>query len=122
VDPVADQVAATVDEYIESFPPDVQAELQELRRRLRAAAPGSGETISYKIPTITVGGRALVYFAGWKTYLSVYPVPAADESFERELAPYRAGKGTLRFPLGRVIPDGLIERLVTLLVEQRVGD
>jgi len=39
----------------------------------------------------------------------------------QQLAPYLAGKGTLRFPLHEPIPDGLIERLVTLLAQQRHG-
>jgi len=46
-------------------------------------------------------------------------VPTADAAVEREIAAYRAGKGTLRFPLQQPIPYGLIERLVKLLIEQR---
>lgn len=62
----------------------------------------------------------MVYFAAWKHYISLYPVPAGDEAFEHELAPYRSSKGAARFPLGKPIPCDLIERLVALLVSQRV--
>lgn len=110
---------ATIDQYIGSFPEDVQVILEEVRRRIRDVAPEAGETISYRIPTMTLGGRHLVYFAGWKHHISVYPVPAVDESFEQELAPYLAGRGTVRFPLNKPIPYGLIERMVALLVQQR---
>ena len=48
-------------------------------------------------------------------------MPDADPAFAAELAPYLAGKGTLRFPLGEPIPAGLIERVVTLLAQQRHG-
>ena len=48
-------------------------------------------------------------------------MPDTDEEFGRELAPYLAGKGTVRFPLDEPIPNGLIERLVTLLAQQRHG-
>lgn len=112
---------ATIDQYIASFPEDVQVVLEEVRRRIRNVAPEAGETISYQIPTMTLSGRHLVYFAAWKRHISVYPVPALEESFERELAPYRAGRGTVRFPLNKPIPYGLIERLVALLVQQRNG-
>ncbi len=112
---------ATIDQYIRTFPEDVQVILEEVRRRIRNVVPEAGETISYQIPTMTLSGRHLVYFAAWKHHISVYPVPPVDESFEQELAPYRAGRGTVRFPLNKPIPYGLIERLVALLVQQRDG-
>ena len=79
----------SVEEYIASFPADVQEALQEIRRCCHAAVPGSGEMISYGIPTITLGGKYVVYFAGWAHHISVYPVPDGDESLSTELAPYR---------------------------------
>lgn len=110
---------ATIDEYIGSLPGDVQIILTEVRRRIRSVVPDAGETISYGIPTITLGGRHLVYFAAWTHHIAVYPLPAADEAFEQELAPYRAAKSTARFPIRRPIPYDLIERLVTNLVAER---
>jgi uncharacterized protein YdhG (YjbR/CyaY superfamily) len=117
---VAEQFA-TINQYIGSFPEEVQVVLREVRRRIRNAVPEAGETISYRIPTMTLNGRSLVHFAAWKHHISVYPIPAADEAFERELTPYLAGKGTVRFPLNKPIPYDLIERLVTLLAQQRCG-
>jgi uncharacterized protein YdhG (YjbR/CyaY superfamily) len=111
----------TVEEYIGSFPDDVQAVLREVRRRILSVVPEAGETISYQIPAMTLNGKSLVHFAAWQHHISLYPVPDADPAFAAELAPYLAGKGTLRFPLHEPIPGGLIERLVTLLAEQRHG-
>ena len=110
---------ATIDDYIDIFPADVQAILQEVRRRIRNALPTADETISYGIPTFSLGGRHLVYFAGWKHHISVYPVPTGDPTFEREIGPYRAGKGTLKFLLAEPIPYDLIERVAALLLEDR---
>jgi uncharacterized protein YdhG (YjbR/CyaY superfamily) len=109
----------TIGDYIDSFPADVQEILEEVRGRIRNAVPTADETISYGIPTFTLGGRYLVYFAGWKRHISVYPIPAGDATFEREIEPYRAGKGTLKFPLSGPIPYDLIERVAALLVEER---
>jgi uncharacterized protein YdhG (YjbR/CyaY superfamily) len=106
---------ATLDEYIGSFPADVQAMLEEIRRRIRSALPAAQEVIRYDIPTFRVNGRNVVHFAGWKQHISVYPVPAGDEAFQRELEPYRAGKGTLKFALDEPIPYHLIERVAALL-------
>jgi len=65
------------------------------------------------------GGRDLVYFAAWRKHLSVYPVPDADEALARELAPYLAGRGTLRFPFSKPVPYPLIGRVAAALAEQR---
>lgn len=116
---MADQFA-TIDGYIGSFPEDVQILLEEVRRTIRNAVPAADETISYQIPTITLNGRHLVHFAAWKHHIGLYPVPTADEAFEQELAPYRAARSTVRFPLRKPMPYDLIERLVALLVTQRM--
>jgi uncharacterized protein YdhG (YjbR/CyaY superfamily) len=109
----------TIEDYISTFPPAVQDILTEVRQRIHRAVPGAGETISYRIPTITLAGRHLIYFAAWTHHLSVYPVPAADDQLAAELAAYRAAKGTLRFPLDRPIPYQLIERVAAGLATQR---
>lgn len=82
--------------------------------------PGSGETISYDIPTLTVDGGSLVYFAGWKRHVSVYPIPDGDDEYESELAPYRSGASTAKFPLDKPVPYELIARIAALLAEQRI--
>jgi uncharacterized protein YdhG (YjbR/CyaY superfamily) len=111
----------TIEEYIGSFPAQVQPILAEIRRTIRAVVPTAGETISYQMPTFTLDGKHLVYFAGWKHHISLYPIPAGDAAFQRDIAPYLAGKGTLRFALGKPVPYDLIGRLVTLLVEERTA-
>jgi uncharacterized protein YdhG (YjbR/CyaY superfamily) len=110
---------ATIDDYISAFPADVQVILDNVRLTILDVVPGSGEAIRYQMPTITADGRSLVHFAAWKHHVSVYPVPTGDETFEQEIAPYRAATSTARFPLREPIPYALIERLVALLVEQR---
>jgi uncharacterized protein YdhG (YjbR/CyaY superfamily) len=110
---------ATVDDYIASFPEDVQATLQAVRRTVREAAPGTQETISYGIPTLTLDGRYVVYYAGWKRHVSVYPIPESDAELAKSLAPYVAAKGTLRFPLDAPIPHQLIAKVTARLLEQR---
>jgi uncharacterized protein YdhG (YjbR/CyaY superfamily) len=106
---------ATIDEYIGSFPVEVQAVLEEVRRRIRGALPAAQEVIRYDIPTFRINGKNVVHFAGWKQHMSIYPVPAGDEALQREIEPYRAGKGTLKFPLDQPIPYRLIERVAALL-------
>ncbi len=110
---------ATVEEYIGSFPGDVQDILREVRSTIRGAVPEAGERISYGIAAFTLGGRDLVYFAGWKKHISVYPVPTEDADLTQELAPYLAARGTLKFLLGKPVPYPLIGRVAVVLARQR---
>ena len=111
---------ADVDAYVRSFPPpDVQSSLEELRALIHDRLPGAGERISYQIPTVTLDGRPVVYFAAWKRHLSLYPVPHGDSSFERDVAPYRGTKDTLRLPLDDV-PYALLERVLAAVLQQRL--
>lgn len=112
----------TVDTYIGSFPPEVQLELQSLRETIRHVLPIAQETMSYGIPCFKSGGKDIVFFAGWKKHLSIYPILELDEGLEREIAPFRAGRGTLRFTLGQPLPLDLVERVVTDIARRRVGD
>ena len=111
----------SVDGYIASFPAQVQGILQEIRRKCHAAVPDSGEMISYGIPTVTLDGRYVVYFAGWAHHISVYPVPAGDPAYQADIAQYRSAKGTLKFPLGQPVPYELIEKTAALLAAERRG-
>jgi uncharacterized protein YdhG (YjbR/CyaY superfamily) len=118
---MAEQKFGSVEEYIGSFPADVQPVLEQVRRAILDAVPGAGETISYQIPTITLSGRPLLYFAGWKHHISVYPAPGGDEALERRLAPYRSAKATLKFPLSQPVPYDLIAQVAKLSLAQRQG-
>lgn len=109
----------SVDDYIASFPPEVQTKLQAARSTIQAAVPGAQESISYAIPTFSIAGRPVVYLSGWKKHLSIYPVPELDESIEPKVTPYLSGKSTAKFPLGKPIPYELITALVERLVAQR---
>jgi uncharacterized protein YdhG (YjbR/CyaY superfamily) len=111
---MAAQKFASVDDYIVSFPPDVQLLLGKVRQAVLAAVPTAGETISYQIPTITLGGKPFLYFAGWKHHISLYPAPRGDDAFESQLAPYRSEKSTLKFPLSKPVPYDLIGQVARL--------
>ncbi|TCO38100.1 uncharacterized protein YdhG (YjbR/CyaY superfamily) [Kribbella antiqua] len=116
---MAENKFASVDEYIGSFPPDVQEVLQEVRRTIRAVVPDAGEKISYQIPTVTLDGKALLYFSGWKEHIALYPIPPVDDALAQEIEPYRSGKGTLKFPLKKPIPYDVITRLTQAFVAGR---
>ncbi len=45
------QETKTIDDYISSFPSDVQIILQKIRKTIREANPDLTETINYGVPT-----------------------------------------------------------------------
>ena len=111
----------TIDEYIAGFPKEVQEILEKIRMTIRKAAPDAEETISYLIPTFTLKGKYLIYFAGYKKHIGVYPVPAGDAELNEELSVYQTGKGTLQFPLDKPIPLDLITKIVKLRVKENLA-
>src|SRR5512146_1401847 len=102
---------ATVDEYIAALPDDVRPTFGAVRQAIRKAVPDASEGISYGIPAIGLDGRFIVWFAGWKRHISIYPIPSGDRTLMTDIEPYVAAKGTLRFPLADPIPLDLIGRV-----------
>ncbi len=110
----------TIDEYIASFPEDVQAILQTIRQTIKAAAPNAQETINYQMPTFTLNGN-LVHFAAFKNHIGFYPTPTGIEQFKDELSVYKGAKGSVQFPLDKPMPYDLIRRIVVFRVEEAVA-
>lgn len=108
----------TVDQYINSFSEDMKGKLEELRKLIREEVPGADETISYGVPTFKLNGKYVVYFAGFKKYISIYPVTTPVEKSLKEVAQYRTGKGTLQFPMDKPLPFPLIRKIVKILAEE----
>lgn len=104
----------SIDEYIAACPPESQAYLRQIRKLIRTLVPDAKEKISYQMAAFERNGKNLIHFAGWKKHVSLYPVPAGSEAFERQIAKYTGGKGTLKFPLDEPLPIKLIERVVKL--------
>lgn len=109
----------TIDEYISSFPGEIRAILENLRQTIRKVVPEATETISYGIPTFDLNGKHLVFFAGWKHYISMYPLPAGDDAFQNKIAQYKRVKSTVQFPLDKPVPYDLVGEIVTLLKMER---
>jgi uncharacterized protein YdhG (YjbR/CyaY superfamily) len=109
----------TIDEYIGTFPQDTQIILEKMRQTIHQAAPKAVETISYNMPTFNLNGKHLVFFAGWKHHISMYPIPAGDETFQQQISHYKRVKSTVQFPLDKPVPYDLVEQLVTFLVLEK---
>jgi len=58
----------TIDEYIATFPRNIQNILEELRQDIKDSASNAEEAISYQIPTFKLNGN-LVWFAAFKNHI-----------------------------------------------------
>lgn len=109
----------TVDEYIQTFPEDVRSVLETLRQTIKEEIPEAEETISYNMPTYKLNGSYVVYFAGWKKHVSMYPFSSEMEASMEEASTYKtSGKGTIQFPINQPLPLPFIRKIVAFLVNK----
>jgi len=108
-----------IDEYIVSFPPNVQLLLREFRHAIKEAAPEAEEVISYQMPAFKQNG-VLVWFAAFKDHIGFFPKVSAIEAFKENLSSYQTSKGTIQFPLNESIPFDLIKEIVKFRVNENL--
>lgn len=108
--------AKSMDEYLEAFSPAIRNVLEKLRQTIRKAAPEAEEVISYQMPAFKYQGM-LVYFAAWKNHIGFYPA-GAIKAFDKELSVYEVSKGTIRFPIDKPLPLGLISKIIKFRVKE----
>ena len=105
----------SVGAYIAAQPLPARTILRRVRATIRKALPGATEGISYRIPIYRLGGRMVLYFAGFRHHYSIYPATArVKRALRKELIGLVHSKGTIRFPLDRAVPTRLIARIAKL--------
>lgn len=104
---------ADTDTYIAGFSKEVQEALEQVRATVQKAAPRATETIKYNMPTFELDGSNLVHFAAFKNHIGFYPAPTPDnKDFEKALAGYKTGRGSVQLPLDKPMPASLITKIV----------
>lgn len=111
--------ATPVDDYLDNLPADVRNILEDLRRKIKAAAPKTTETISYRIPMYKLDGRPLVGFAAFKDHCSFFVMsPKVIRMHTSDLKRYKLGKGTVQFSIDKPLPAALVKKLVRARVAE----
>lgn len=108
------------DDYIKSFPKDVQERLKQIRAIIKQIAPDAEESISYAMPAYKLHGKPLVYFAAFKNHIGFYATPSGHSEFAKELSKYKQGKGSVQFPLDKPLPLGLITKIVKFRAKENL--
>jgi uncharacterized protein YdhG (YjbR/CyaY superfamily) len=110
----------SIDEYIATFPPEIQTILQTVRAAIRGVVPDAEEKISYQMPTFYLHGN-LVHFAAFKNHIGFYPTPTGVEAFQERLSHFKGAKGSVQFPLDQPMPLDLIRDIVRYRVEESMA-
>jgi len=105
----------TVAEYIAAAPKEARTKLRELRKCIRASAPGAVESLKWRMPAYSYK-RILVMFAAFKHHVSLFPTTLAVRTFAKDLKKYKISPGTIQFPLDKPIPTTLIRKITAFRV------
>ncbi len=109
----------SIDEYIATFPAEIQMKLEEVRATIKAAAPEAQEKFSYQMPTFYLYGN-LIHFAAFKNHIGLFPAPSGVEAFKDELSQYATSKGTIRLPHDKPLPLDLISKITKYRVAENL--
>ncbi len=108
-----------VDQYIATFPSDVQEKLTQIRVLIRRLVPEAEECISWQMPTYKLKGN-LVHFAGHKHHLGLYPGASGIEHFQDKFTGYKFSKGAVQFPYSQPLPEALIAEIIAFRVRENL--
>ncbi|TMI16966.1 hypothetical protein E6H32_10090 [Candidatus Bathyarchaeota archaeon] len=101
----------------------MRAALERLRKIIKAAAPGTGEVVSYRVPIFKLQGHPLVGFGAAGNRCSFYVmsssmIPKLALARADELKGYDVRGATIHFSPDKPLPAAL----VTKLVKERIAE
>lgn len=115
--PKAPAKPKTVAEYIAASDKKARPKLRELRKCIRAAAPGAVESLKWGMPAHFYK-RILVMYGAFKNHVSLFAGTPVIRAFKQELAKHDTAGATVRFPLDQPLPLSLIRRLTKHRVKE----
>lgn len=112
----------SIDEYIATLPVPTQKLMEQIRAAIRSVAPKAEEKINYQMAAFKLNGHYIAHFAAWKKHIGMYPIPAGDAAFQKEVLPYKGVKSSLQFPLDKPMPLKLIRKMVKFKIAENKTD
>jgi uncharacterized protein YdhG (YjbR/CyaY superfamily) len=111
--------AQEIDRYLDALEEPKRSTLALLRQRILDVIPEAEQGISYGVPAFKVRGKTIAGFAAFKNHLSYLPHSGSVfPQLKDELEGYSTSTGALRFDIGHALPAPLVEKLITVRVQQ----
>ena len=110
----------SINEYVSTLPENAQKAMGEIIAAIKDNVPNAEEHISYNMPAFKVNGEYFVHFSAWKNHIGMYPIPAGNEAFQKQIEPYRSAKSSLNFPLDKPMPIKLIEKVIKFRIAENL--
>jgi uncharacterized protein YdhG (YjbR/CyaY superfamily) len=112
----------SINEYISSLPKDAQKAMEEIIATIKSVVPDAEGHISYNMPAFKVNGEYFIHFSAWKNHIGMYPIPAGNDAFQKQIKLYRSAKSSLNFPLDQPMPIKLIEKFIKFRIAENLKD
>lgn len=112
----------SINEYVATLPENEQKAMGEIIATIKENVPDAEEHISYNMPAFKVNGEYFIHFSAWKNHIGMYPIPAGNEAFQKQIEPYRSAKSSLNFPLDKPMPIKLIEKVIKFRIAENLKD
>lgn len=110
----------SINEYVSTLPENAQKAMSEIIAAIKDVVSDAEEHISYNMPAFKVNGEYFVHFSAWKNHIGMYPIPAGNEAFQKQIEPYRSAKSSLNFPLDKPMPIKLIEKVIKFRIAENL--
>jgi uncharacterized protein YdhG (YjbR/CyaY superfamily) len=107
----------SVDDYIGSFPEDIQLRLRELREISRNFAPNATEGLKWGHPAYSLG-TILFVFSGHQKHANFVFTPSTLAAFRDQLTGYKTGKGSVTLPYSDPVPADVLSRMIAYRIRE----
>jgi uncharacterized protein YdhG (YjbR/CyaY superfamily) len=108
-----------VTKYLARYSGATLASLHKMRKIIKTIVPEAEEATAYGILVFKHEGRGLVGIGGFEDHCGFYLMSVAvAKSFKKELAEYDTSTATVRFPIGKTLPQKLVEKIVKARIDE----
>jgi uncharacterized protein YdhG (YjbR/CyaY superfamily) len=110
-----------VDQYLKTVPEPQRSNLKKLRQTILKIEPRAKEIISYNMPAYQIDEGIICGFLSAKKHCSYFPFSGSVlKELVKETVKYDQSKGTLRFDIGKPLPEALVRKLIKVRKKQLI--
>jgi uncharacterized protein YdhG (YjbR/CyaY superfamily) len=110
-----------VDQYLKTVPEPQRSNLKKLRQTILKIEPKAKEIISYNMPAYQIDEGIICGFLSAKKHCSYFPFSGSVlKELVKETVKYDQSKGTLRFDIGKPLPEALVRKLIKVRKKQLI--